>query len=245
MRGLLIVCITLLFFTSCDEGWDCTLAEGDRTLIEIPTDITIRHIRMFDDINLMWHDSEDQRLELETGENLIEGIFFDFKNDSLLEITNDNSCLFVRSPRNVTVHVYSRDIRLLEKVGFGEINTADNIMSELRVDIVTLGSGNVNVSFQSAPVLFLTMRSLSNFTVSGEVDVLNVFIDRRNDGKIEARNLTVDAINIVHSGSNDMMLSPTTSIGGDLNSFGNILLYTEPETIDVTINGTGRIIEKF
>ena len=244
MKSLIRIVVFLLL-AGCDDGWDCTLAEGDKTLSEIRSEITVRHIRLFDDINLVWHDAEIQRIELETGENLIEGIFFDFQSDSLLEITNDNSCLFVRSPRNVTVHVYSRDIRLIEKVGFGEVITEGNIQREGSVEIVTLGSGNVNVGFEGTSDLFITMRSLSNITVRGQVGILHAFVDRRNDGKVEARDLLVDHINIVHSGSNDMMLSPSLSLRGDLNSFGNILLYREPETIEVTINGSGRIIQKF
>ena len=245
MRVSIGFSLFFLFLSSCNEGWDCTLAEGDKTMIEIPTDISIRHIRIFDDINILWHDSETQRLELEIEENLVNDIFFDFKSDSLLEITNNNNCLFMRSPKNVTAHIYSREIRLIEKIGFGEVNTDGNIQSDIPVEIVTLGSGNVNVGFQGTPDLFITMRSLSNISVAGKVEVLHAFIDRRNDGKLEARDLLVDRINVVHSGSNDMMLSPTISLSGNLKSFGNILLYKEPENLNITITGSGRIIQKF
>ncbi len=244
MRGLVIV-LVILGLTSCNEGWDCTQREGEKVVVDLEISETIKSVWVFDDINVVWHQAEDQLFQLETGQNLVDEIIVEVTADSILQLRNENTCRFTRSPDNVVVHVYSNEINYVEKFGFGEVNSSGLLSFDHRVEIVTRGSGNVNLDFNSSEPFFLTMRSLSNVTLTGEVPQLNVFVDRRVDGRLYATELIAQSINFVHSGTNDIMLFPVLQLTGDLNSFGNALIFNNPDRLRVEEKAQGRLIPKY
>ncbi len=218
---------------------------GAVTRIDINVGIEVKRVHVYDDINILWHPSAEQRIALETGENLVDEILFDVVGDSTLEVYNNNSCKFTRSSRNVTVHIYSNEINYLEKFGYGEVNGTEELILDHRIDLVTRGSGNVNLAINSTREVFIAMRSLSNITLVGEALELHVFLDGRVDGKLDASDFTVEGANIVHAGSNDVMIFPLAWLRGTLTGFGNVLLFNNAPFVAVDEQGAGRVIRKY
>lgn len=236
----------ILVLLGCAENsWDCVQKSGDDVVIEVPFESTIKQVIIFDDINLVWHPSEDQRIELHTGANLLNDINLDLQSDSILELRNENSCRWTRKPDNVEVHVYSNQVNWIEKFGYGEIKSEGTIILDKRLDVINQGSGNISLNMESTSEVWLSVRSLGNITLSGEVSNLHIFVDRLIDSIIYAQDLVINDAAIWHAGSNDLHLNPTNILRGTMRDIGNVLLYNQPETTDVTIEGAGKILPKF
>lgn len=247
-RWLIILTLALL---GCDQqnAWDCVQTIGDLIQEPIPVSQTIKRVVIFDDTNLVWHPAPapgEQAFVLETGENLIGEIEASIVADSILEIKNRNSCRWTRAPRNLILHVYSDSINWIEKQGFGEINTSERITLNHRLDVVTLGSGNLNLELLNPDEVWLSIRALSNVTLSGEVFRLHVFVDRRVDGRLYAEDLVVEDVSIWHAGSNDLFVAPSDILRGDIRASGDVYLFREPDRgVVVNEDGSGRVINRF
>lgn len=247
-KWLIILTVGLM---GCDQqnAWDCVQTIGDLIEEPIPVTQTIKRVVVFDDANLVWHPAPapgEQAFIVETGENLIGEIETTIVADSILEIKNQNSCRWTRTPRNLTLHVYSDSINWIEKQGFGEINTVESITLNHRLDVVTLGSGNLNLELVNPNEVWLSMRALSNVTISGEVVTLHVFVDSRVDGRLYAEDLTVQDVSIWHAGTNDLFAAPSDILRGTIRASGDVFLFREPDRgVVVNEDGTGRVINRF
>lgn len=245
----------LILFTiglfGCDQqnAWDCIQTIGDIIEEPIPITRTIKRIVIFDDTNLVWHPPNapgEQAFVIETGENLINEIETTIIADSILEVKNSNHCRWTRAPRNLTLHVFSDSINWIEKQGFGEINTTELITLNHRLDVITLGSGNMNLKLLNPNEVWLSMRALSNVTISGEVATLHVFVDQRVDGRLYAEDLTVRDVSIWHGGSNDLFVGPSDILRGTIRGSGDVFLFREPDRgVVVNEDGSGRVINRF
>ncbi len=247
-RWLIILTLGIL---GCDQqnAWDCVQTVGD--FIEEPIEVThtIKRVVIFDDANLVWHPAPapgEQAFVVETGENLINEIETTIVADSILEIKNGNNCRWTRAPRNLTLHVYSDSINWIEKQGFGEVNTAETITFNHRLDLVTLGSGNFNLDLVNPNEVWLSMRALSNVTLSGNITTLHVFTDQRIDGRLDAEDLAVHDVSIWHAGTNDLFVAPSDILRGTIRGSGDVYLFREPDRgVVVNEDGSGRVINQF
>ena len=243
--------ILTLGLWGCDQqnAWDCIQTIGDHTEEPIPTSRTIKRVIIFDDTNLLWHPAPspgEQAFIIETGENLIGEIETTIVADSILEIRNNNHCRWTRAPRNLTLHVYSDSINWIEKQGFGEVNTAQAITLNHRLDVITLGSGNLNLELVNPNDVWLSMRALSNVSISGEITTLHAFIDQRVDGRLYAEYLTVQDVSIWHAGTNDLFMGPGDILRGTIRGSGDVYLFREPDRgVIVNEDGSGRVIRRF
>lgn len=247
-RWLIILTLGL---PGCDQqnAWDCVQTIGDLIEERIPVTSTIKRVVIFDDTNLIWHPAlvpGEQAFVIETGENLINEIETTIIADSILEVRNRNQCRWTRAPRNLTLHVYSDDINWIEKQGFGEINTSERIVLNHRLDVVTLGSGNLNLELVTPNEVWLSMRALSNVTLTGEVVTLHVFVDQRVDGRLYAEDLDVQDVSIWHAGTNNLFVAPSDILRGTIRASGDVHLFREPERgVVVNEDGSGRVINRF
>lgn len=137
-------------------------------------------------------------------------------------------------------------INWIEKQGFGEINTTELIIINHRLDVNTLGSGNLNLKLINPNEVWLSMRALSNVTISGELNTLHVFVDKRVDGRLYAEGLTVRDVSIWHGGSNDLFVGPSDILRGTIKGSGDVFLFREPDRgVVVNEEGSGRVINRF
>lgn len=250
MRAIYLIGLMLILCRCNQPGaWDCVQTTGDLIREEISTTSVIRQVIIFDDVNMRWHPAEapgEQRFELETGINLIGDVAATIVADSILQVRNNNSCRWTRTPRNLTLHVYSDSINWIEKQGFGAISTAEKVSIDQRLDVITLGSGNVTLDIDNPQEVWLSMRSLSNVTLTGTVTTLHAFIDQRVDGILYAQDLNAIDVSIWHAGTNAMHVAPLDILRGTIRANGDVNLYREPiRGVVVNEEGSGKVISRF
>lgn len=250
MRILFTIGI-LFVFLGCDRpgAWDCVQTTGDLIEEIISTESTIKQVIIFDDVNLFWHPPQEpgeQLFIIETGDNLIGEVEAKVVADSILQVRNNNSCRWTRAPRTLTLHVYSDSINWIEKQGFGEINTTEQVSINHRLDVITLGSGNVTLDIDNPNALWLSMQSLSNVTLTGRLTTLHALVDQRVDGILYAEELDVQDVSVWHAGTNEIHVAPSDILRGTIRGNGNVNLYREPlRGVEVNQEGSGVVIFRF
>jgi hypothetical protein len=182
---------------------------------------------------------EEQRIELVAGKNLLSNIRFEVK-DSVLSISNNNRCNWVRTPGNPGVYIYNNHLRRIEIYDYSNFYTTDS----LRLNTLSLfsdGTGNFDL-LVDIDTLLVESIYISNFTFSGKVDLLRILFS--NDSRFDGRELISEYNYIDHNGSNLIELYPVKVLTGQLSSTGDLYYYHNPQVLDMAINHSGKLVKK-
>ena len=244
MKNIFIISFLLLFCLGCDreDVWDCVQKEGDKVITEIPFDSTIQILKIFDDINLVLHSSESQKLELHTGKNLVGDVEF-LLDTGVLHVFNHNSCRWTRSPENVELHVYSNELNHIHKYGFGNIWSEDSIQHRLR--FITYGTGKINLLLNNSSIGF-QLYSLTNVTLKGQTNSLGCYVNTGRDPILNAKELIAKNVSVTHDGFNNLIVNPVERLNYRIWNSGNIIITKEPAIInEIEKIGSGQLIKKY
>lgn len=243
MKKLLVIGIAALILSCDDEDvWDCVQKSGETIIYEIPSDTIITKIKVFDDINVVLHSADSQKLEIHTGENLIPDI--DFLGDTgVVHVFNRNVCRWTRSPNNIELHIYGSELNFIQKEGYGTITNKDTLYH--RVSFVTYGPGEINLVLNNPRISF-QLYSLTNVNLSGFTNSLGCYINTARDPILNARDLRANNVSVTHDGFNDAIVFPVSRLNYRIWNSGNIIVLNEPETInEVEKTGTGKLIKNY
>lgn len=243
MKYTLII-MSLVFLLRCnsEDAWDCLQKEGQPHRYEISVEDEFKNVKIFDDINIKLHESDEEAFFLETGSNLLPEIEV-FLDTGSLHIVNYNACKWTRKPENVTLHVYTNRSLHYQMYGYGSFFTPDTVRHTFRV--TSRGSGDADIKLNNARFIF-HMYSLMNLNLSGKTETFSCYIRPGEDGRVNATHLETDGVSIVHNGYNDVLVSPEDRLRYEIHSSGNIILTQKPyEIIEVERTGTGKLIQNY
>jgi hypothetical protein len=230
---------------SGDDANDCIQNAGKIIQEELPitgfSDILVNR-----DIKLVIKEAGDYSVIIETGEYLLNDVEAVVVGNEL-QLTNYNTCNFVRDYGLTTIYVTAPDIRNIRSSTQYSIES-DGILNydDLRlfsenvngVGAVTSGVFSLNINASS---LRITSNNLSSFYISGEVN--NLFVGFYSGiGRFEGQNLIAQKVTVYHRGSNDMIVNPQEELKGNLFGTGNLISVNNPETLDVVQHYTGVLI---
>jgi hypothetical protein len=232
------VVFVLLFF-GCDSNNapDCFKTTGDIVQQEIQLD-DFTSIETLDEIDIYLSGSEEQKVIVKAGENLIPKIHLTVKN-KVLTITNDNKCNWRRSPGNPGVYVYSNDLSSISIFDFSNIYTMDTLVLD-NLHIYSDGTGNFDM-IMNTDSLFIESIYISNFNMTGQTDFLHILFN--DDSQFIGKDLKSSYCEISHFGSNRIETYPIVSLTGTVESTGSLYYYNEPDILDVMVYGTGTLID--
>lgn len=84
---------------------------------------------------------------------------------------------------------------------------------------------------------------MSNFTITGNTE--NLFIGfYAGVGKFNGENLMAQNVNLFHRGINEIIVSPTQQLTGEIRSSGNVISVNKPPIIKVKEFYSGKLIFK-
>ncbi len=227
---------------------DCLQNAGDTVRYEIAVpDFT--QITVFEKVALILKEGAEQKVEIESGEYLIEEVSAEVQEGRLL-LRNGNGCNLFRDYELTKVYVTSPNITEIRSssglpvksdgiLGYGSLV----LISESYVNTeseTTDGEFDLELAAQNVS---LVVNGITYFKMVGTVENLNITI-AAGDSRIEAENLIAQNISLNHRGTNDVLINPQLSLSGVIRGTGDVISINRPPEIIVEELFNGRLIFK-
>lgn len=247
MKKIIYIAITLLFI-ACDSenGSDCFKKEG--AIVQLDFDLaSFTEIVVFEGVQLFIEEGPEQKVTLESGENLIDDVEVKVE-ETLLSIIDNNTCNFIRDYNITKVYVTSpnitkiRNSSSLEIASIGVLNYPElTLFSENNGNEEYYhNNGNFNLDLN---VLELTIASngFSTFRLHGNTGKAFFGLYSGNT-RILAENLIVKNLYLYHRSTNKMVVNPTESIHGEIFGIGDVIAKNRPPIVEVEELFMGKLI---
>lgn len=240
--------LVLVLFSSCnsEEGLNCFQSSG--TIVQQEFEVkTFEKILIRNRVQLILAQGAEQKVVIETGENLMNDIIVTSANNTL-SVKNNNGCNLVRDYGITKVFVTSPNIKEIRNSS-GLPVMSDGVLAypvllllsedeenqdQFHIDgdfILELNVGSISI----------VGTGISNFFLSGEAQEAKFEIFN-GDGRVESQDLVVQDLTVYHRGTQKMIVNPQNSIQGEIRGLGDIISVNEPPIVDVQEFFTGRLI---
>lgn len=243
-----VLCLMSHVFFSCnsENAPDCFQNAGDLTRIEIDVP-SFENITVFEQLNLVLRQGEEQKVEIESGEFLLDEISALVEGDRLV-LRNENGCNLFREYGLSTVYVTSPDINEVRS-STGLTVSSDGMLNYPNLRLVSESfnnpetettSGTFDLALENESVS-IVVNGIAYFKLRGTTQNLNVTI-AAGDTRIEAENLAANSVTLNHRGTNDVLVNPQQSISGVIRGYGDVISFNRPDVVDVAEIFEGRLI---
>ena len=176
-------------------------------------------------------------VEVEAGDHLI-NLVKTSVNDGTLEITNDNTCDWVRSyDEEVHARVHLKKLSKIEHFGSEEIYCSNTIVTDF-IDIYQNNSADIYLELNAGQVYARNMTAGGDIYLSGTSRFNYNF--GGSFGYIYAGKLSADSVLVDHRGTGDIHVSPIAWLKVNIEDRGNVYYSGNPVVWSV-INGTGSL----
>lgn len=242
------IAITLLLIhLGCDtEGWDCIKTSGDIIEEEIVVP-AFTEITVFHRVQLFIQQGSEQKVVLETGENLRKNIKVSVQDNRLI-LENDASCnlfrdyeitkVFVTTPYLTTIRNSSGStVKSIGTLHFPELTLRSEDTSS---DTVTHTNGSYELQLD-VDNFTIVSNGIANFFISGSATDANIGL-YSGDSRFEGASFVVQDLNFFHRSSNKMIVNPQQSLKGEIRSTGDVISVNQPPVVEVETFYTGQLI---
>ncbi len=237
------LCILLI---SCSPK-DCFQSEGNIITREIIVP-DFEKILVGNEISLIIKQGLEQKIQIQTGENLIDNVSVKVVNNQL-QLKEENTCNITRDYAITKVYVTTPNIKEIRS------NTARLIKSEgvlsfpvlhlysddfINHSYLNIGDFDLQVDMDD---LIIVANGNSIFNLSGKTNGLRVDF-HSGSSRFNGKNLLAKKVSILHKSTNDILIHPLWWIKGNIYNIGNVISYNTPNEIDVTEHYTGKLLFK-
>ena len=244
MLGFVILC----FFFSCnsENAPDCLQNEGElvRQEVSLPS---FDSITVFEKVALVLKQGPEQKIEIETGEFLLNEVSAIVNGDRLI-LRNENGCNLFRKYGITTVYVTAPNISEIRS-STGLLIRSDGVLAYPNLSLIsesfnnpesetTDGSFDLDLATETVSIV---VNGIAYFKLSGTTTDFNITI-AAGDSRIEAENLEADNVVLNHRGTNDILTNPQIAVRGIIRGNGNVICFNRPETIEVEEIFNGRLL---
>lgn len=247
MKKILFI-IGVVFILGCnsENAWDCVQDSG--TIIEREFQVEqFKKIQVWERVQLIISQGDVQNVLVETGENLMNEIQVVVK-DSILTLSNRNSCNWVRDYGITKVYVTSPDITEIRNssgltvlsngvLGFHGLNL-------ISVDPTGEDEYHIDGDFDldlNVVTLGISATGLSKFYLRGKAQFGNFGL-YDGDVRVEAAELEISNLNFIHRSTNKMIINPQDILRGEIRGLGDVIAKNRPPIVEVEELYTGRLI---
>lgn len=242
--GFIILC----FFLSCnsENAPDCLQNQGDliRQEVILPS---FDKITVFEKVALVLKQGPEQKIEIETGEFLLNEVSAVVDGDRLI-LRNENGCNLFRNYGITTVYVTAPNISEIRS-STGLLIRSDGVLAYPNLSLIsesfnnpetetTDGSFDLDLATETVSIV---VNGIAYFKLSGTTTDFNITI-AAGDSRIEAENLVADNVVLNHRGTNDILTNPQVAVRGIIRGNGNVICFNRPEIIEVEAIFNGRLL---
>ena len=246
MKKLLYIVLLIGCF-ACDSesANDCFQTEGD-IIQELREVSSFERILVNRDVELILSEGTEVEVLVESGANLINDVKVNVVGNQL-ELTDDNSCNFVRDYGITKIYVTAPNITEIRNSSQYEVSSNGVLnFPELELfseDAIAPGSftvGDFRLTLNSNSVRIVS-NNISSFYLTGETVDLNIGFFS-GAGRFEGESFVAQNVSVFHRGSNDMIVNPQTELVGELRGTGDLITVNTPPIINVQQFYTGQLI---
>jgi len=234
--------ISILYLVSgCDsnDAPDCLKSRGE-TINKVYELESFSELEVNEDFNVIIKQGGQQEVNLITGENLVEDINLEVTS-GVLVLTDNNSCRWVRDLDFPTVEITHPYLKSIRQNGGGKISSQGNLSYTELFLISEDSSGDIEMRL-TCDKLSISSNELSNFYINGTVNELFVGF-YSGDSRFEAENLVSTNAQIIHKGSNDIIVNVSNRLSGQVGATGDLIYVGQaPEQIDIELTNRGNLI---
>jgi hypothetical protein len=241
MRKIILLFGLLVVFASCEKPSDCVKSAGALTSKQYEYDESgFNTIIVNKGIALVITEGQDYKVEVRTGENLINDITVNV-NEGVLTLEDQTTCNWVRDYGQTVVFVTAPN--LTDIYAKTELNiTSSGILHYPNLRVVSMdsydsyngtGTGDFYLNIDNAS-LTVENNNVSRFYVSGQTQDLHLFF-YESGGIFYGQEFSAQHIDLYHRGSNDLYVRPIGSISGDIFNIGNVYSVTHPPDQNVHV----------
>lgn len=248
MPRYVLLMVVVCFCLSCnsENTADCLQNEGEliRQEAVLPT---FDKITVFEKVGLVLKEGPEQKVEIETGEFLLNEVIAVVEGDRLI-LRNGNGCNLFRDYGITTVYVTSPNIREIRS-STGLLISSDGILAYPGLSLIsesfndpeaetTDGSFDLELATETVSIV---VNGIAYFKLSGTTTDFNVTI-AAGDSRIEAKSLMAQNVVVNHRGTNDVLVNPQASIRGVIRGLGDVICFTRPPIIEVEERFNGQLL---
>jgi len=249
MKKLLTISLFLMLLSCNSENApDCFQNAGKMVREEVEV-ADFSKITVFEKVVLVIKQGDEQKVEIETGEYLFEGVSAVVEEGRLL-LHNENGCNFSRDYDLTTVYITSPNItEIRSSTGFAiksdgvlQYSSLQLLSESFTVPEAETTDGEFDLELD-AQNIGITSNGIAYFKLRGNTENFNINI-AAGDSRIEAESLIANKVFINHRGTNDVHVNPQESISGVIRGTGDVLSFNRPTEIEVEELYTGKLIFK-
>lgn len=238
---LIMVVITLLFSCKKENLCDCLKGTGD-DIIEYRELAPFKEILIDDEINLfIIPNSDEYGVEIEAGEKIVDLIKTEVK-DSMLYITNDNRCNWVRSlKREINMYLKVKELVNLEVEGSASVFFKDTLFADKFACRVRKASGSVKLLINCNEAYIGSHSGVCDITAAGKARV--AFIPHTANAPCDCRDLVCNLIYGRNESKCDTWVNAVSLLSMQVQYVGNVYYYGSPKEVNSIITGEGNLIK--
>lgn len=237
-----------LSFTSCDitDAPECMTSPGKIIQKEVVV-APFSQVAVFGKIKVFIEQSETQQVVVEAGENVMNAVSAEVEDGKLI-LKDLNDCTFFQTTYEHVIrlkvpnltYIENSGNRMIEGVGVLHFPSVILKSNNLAKNSEVYTNGDFRFEFNSKKIQ-VSGDDFSNFYLSGETGYLLAQL-WAGDGRLDARELVADSIQIFHRGTNKMILNPQQALRGEIRSTGDVISVNRPEVVEVRSYYTGKLI---
>lgn len=248
LKNYAIIVLFACFHLSCnsENAPDCLQNQGELVREEVMLPIFDK-ITVFEKVALVLKQGPEQKVEIETGEFLLNEVSAKVEGDRLI-LRNENGCNLFRDYGITTVYVTSPNITTIRS-STGLLIRSDGVLAYPNLSLIsesfsnpesetTDGSFDLDLATETVSII---VNGITYFKLSGTTTDFNITV-AAGDSRIEAENLVADNVVLNHRGTNDILTNPQVAVRGIIRGNGNVICFNRPETIDVDEIFKGRLL---
>lgn len=237
----IIVCLTLVTL-ACGVNFnlngDIVVRGSGKVVSEERTVSDFSLVSLANQGDLVIEFGDQEKLVIETQENLLQYIVADVSGGKLRIGTQDN--INIRTTRPIRYFLTVTQLEGLEVLSSGNI-TAPGIITE-RFTVENKSSGNIRIESLDADQLRVDVMSSGNIDISdGQVEeqIIRVYSSGDYDAaRVQAMRADVDVLS-----SGNARIWVTDRLDAEINSSGNLYYRGEPGSVSTRENSSGKVIK--
>jgi hypothetical protein len=235
----LLLSFLLLVLIGCESSDSNCVTNAGKVVKEVRELDDFDSIDVEEYVNLILTQDSVNKVTVETGNNILDGIVTEVNNGQLY-IKNNNKCNWLRS-YNIPVNVYI-SVKNLKKIYYnssGNVTTTNTIRSNFFKFEVWGGCGSIDMDLDIYEGYFVLQMGTVDFTLRGYCAINTIYAG--DYGFFQCKDLTTGYTFITNQGSNDCYVRASQYLQATVNSIGNIYYSGNPDTLITKINGQGNI----